>query len=87
MPSLQNIPFDSPLLPKSKGPFLDLHQQKWILHQICRHSLLKQATYFLLPLRPIHADLRHNVPCVLTQPHILPTSRPPQTLDLVASFS
>jgi len=87
MPSLQNIPFDSPLLAKSKGLFLELHQQKQILRQIRRHSVLKQATYFLLPPRPIRPEWRHNVPCVQTQCHIPPTSRLPQTLDPVASFS
>ena len=60
-----------------------VHQQKRILRLICRRCVLTQATYFLRPLRPVRPDLRCNVPCVLTQRHILPTSRLPQTLDLV----
>jgi len=39
--------------------------------------------YFLRPLRPVRPDLRCNVPCILMQRHILPTSRLPETLDLV----
>jgi len=60
-----------------------MHQQKWILRLIRRRCVLTQATYFLRPLRPVCPDLRSNLPCVLTQGHILPKSRQPQTLDLV----
>ena len=59
------------------------HQQKRILRLIRRRCVLTQATYFLRPLRSVRSDLCCSVPCVLTQRHILPTSRLPQTLDLV----
>ena len=60
-----------------------VHQQKRILPLIRQRGVLRQATYFLRPLRPVPPDLHSNVPCILTQRHILPTSRLPQTRDLV----
>jgi len=56
-----------------------------------------QAPDILRPVRPVRPDLRRNVPYVLTQRRnvsyvltqrrVLPTSRLPQILPLVASSS
>jgi len=74
-----------------------LHQQKRILRLIHRRCVLTQALDILRPMRPVRPDLCRNVPYiltqrrnvsyVLTQRRVLPTSRLPQILPLVASSS
>jgi len=73
------------------------HQQKRILRLIRRRCVLTQVPDILCPVRPVRPDLRRNIPYVLTehrnvsyvltQRRILPTSRLPQILPLVASSS
>ena len=74
-----------------------LYQQKRILGLIRRRCVLTQGPDILRPVRPVRPDLRRNVPYVLTQRRnvsyvlrqrrVLPTSRLPQILPLVASSS
>ena len=79
------------------GGTFQMHQQKRILRLIRRRCVLTQAPDILRPVRPVRRDLRRNVPYVLTQRRnvsyvltqrrVLPTSRLPQILPLVASSS
>ena len=46
-----------------------------------------QGPDILRPVRPVRPDLRRNVSYVLTQRRVLPTSRLPQILPLIASSS
>jgi len=63
------------------------HQRKQILRLIRRRCVLTHAPDILYPMRPVRPDLRRNIPYVLTQRRVLPTSRLPQILPLVASSS
>ena len=62
-----------------------LHEQKQILHLICRRCVLTQALDILCLMPSVCSDLCRNVPYVLTQPRVLPTSRLPQTPTLIVS--
>ena len=53
------------------------HEQKQILHLIRRRCVMTQAQDILRPMRPVYPDLRRNIPYVLTQCRVLPTSRLP----------
>ena len=74
-----------------------LHQQKRILRLIRRRCVLTQEQDILRPVRPVRPDLRRNIPYVLTQRRnvsyvlaqlrVLPTSRLPQILPLIAASS
>ena len=77
--------------------FGEKHQQKRILRLIRQLCSLTQAPDILRPMHPVRHDLCRNVPYVLmqrcnvsyvlTQRRVLPTSRLPQILPLVASSS
>ena len=80
-----------------RGNTVTLHHQKRILRLIRRHCVLTQTPDILRPVHPVRPDLRRNVAYVLTQRRnvsyvltqrrVLPTSRLPQILPLIASSS
>jgi len=73
------------------------HQEKRILHLIRWRCILTHGPDILPPIDPVRPDCRRNVPYVVTQRHnvsyvltqrrVLPTSRLPEILPLVASSS
>jgi len=74
-----------------------IHQQKGMLRLIRRRCVLTQLPDILRPIRPVRPDMHRNVPYVLTQRRnvsyvltqrrVLPTSRLPQIIPLVATSS
>jgi len=70
-----------------EDPWVPVDQQKRIFRLIRRSCVLTQAPNILRPMRPVSPDLCRNLPYVLTQRRVLPTSRLPQILPLIASSS